>query len=173
MLSFALLAKDLYNIQKEVFGRLLETVRHGLESLEFDIYQVWMKTLKETLLGIIVPGKIVPSPLSDKFRPRLFLSPAFQFDTGGILDLFNQIYNALRGSFIEELVITRVFNELLKLVGAMAFNDLLQRTRLPRVLADGYYQNIRRIEEWCKGHNLPGSIHQLGHLMVHMFSCHL
>ena len=112
VLSFALLAKDWYNIQKEdELGRLLETFRHDLESLQFDIYHAWMRALKGKLTGIMLPGLIVP--------------PAFQFNIEGILGLFDQIYNALRGYFIEELVITRVVNELLKLVGDMAFNDLL------------------------------------------------
>ena len=132
-----------------------------------------MKALKEKFLEIILPRKPVPPSLSDMFRPNFFLPPPFQFNIDGILGLFSRIYVALRGYRVGELVITRVVNELLKLVGAMAFNDLVKRTSLPRSLADEFYQNTRRIGEWCKSHDMPESILQLEHLMVHMFFCHL
>ena len=74
---------------------------------------------------------------------------------------------------IEESIITRAINELLKFVGEMAFNDLLRKTHSPRELVDGLSENIRRIEEWCKIRAMSGSILQLAHLTVRMFFSHL
>ncbi|KAK1089040.1 Myosin type-2 heavy chain 1 [Friedmanniomyces endolithicus] len=61
MLSFVFMAEDWYEAQKkDDFGydRLLETVKHDLESLEFNIYHTWMKVLKKKLQKMIVPAII-------------------------------------------------------------------------------------------------------------------
>ncbi len=58
-------------------------------------------------------------------------------------------------------------NELLRLVGVTAFNDLLMRRNFlswKRGLQINY--NITRIEEWCKSHDTPEGTLQLEHLMV-------
>ncbi|EFR02798.1 hypothetical protein MGYG_05798 [Nannizzia gypsea CBS 118893] len=55
--------QDWYKAQKTdnyEYDRLLEIVKHDLESLEFNIYHTWMKGLKKKLfkMGSYVPGKI-------------------------------------------------------------------------------------------------------------------
>ncbi len=61
MLSFVFLAEDWYEAQKTdnyEYDRLLEIVKHDLESLEFNIYHTWMKVLKKKLVKMIVPAII-------------------------------------------------------------------------------------------------------------------
>ncbi|KAI7517526.1 myosin-2, partial [Hortaea werneckii] len=59
MLSFVFLAEDWYEAQKTdnfEYDRLLEIVKHDLESLEFNIYHTWMKVLKKKQHKMIVPA---------------------------------------------------------------------------------------------------------------------
>jgi len=61
MLSFVFLAEEWYEQQKTEnyeYDRLLEIVKHDLESLEFNIYHTWMKVLKKKLQKMIVPAII-------------------------------------------------------------------------------------------------------------------
>ena len=181
MLSFVFLAEDWYEIQKKddyEYDRLLEIVKHDLESLEFNIYHTWMKVLKRKLQRMIVPAIIESQSLPgfitndgnrflDRFLPA---SSAPQFSMDDLLSLLNKIYKALRGYFIEESIITQAVTELLKLVGVTAFNDLLLRRNFlswKRGLQINY--NITRIEEWCKSHDMPEGTLQLEHLMVRVF----
>ncbi|KAI5849360.1 P-loop containing nucleoside triphosphate hydrolase protein [Morchella snyderi] len=177
MLSFVFLAEDWYEMQKKddfEYDRLLEIVKHDLESLEFNIYHTWMKVLKRRLHKMIVPAIIESQSLPgfitndgnrflNKFLPTSN-TPVFSMDD--LLSLLNKIYKALRGYYIEDSIITQAVTELLKLVGVTAFNDLLLRRNFlswKRGLQINY--NITRIEEWCKSHDMPEGTLQLEHLM--------
>ena len=178
MLSFVFLAEDWYEMQKKddyEYDRLLEIVKHDLESLEFNIYHTWMKVLKRKLHKMIVPAIIESQSLpgfitndGNRFLNKfLATSSAPQYSMDDLLTLLNKVYKALRGYFIEESIITQAVTELLKLVGVTAFNDLLLRRNFlswKRGLQINY--NITRIEEWCKSHDMPEGTLQLEHLMV-------
>ena len=61
VLSFVFLAEDWYEAQKAdsyEYDRLLDIVKHDLESLEFNIYHTWMKVLKKKLQKMIIPAII-------------------------------------------------------------------------------------------------------------------
>ena len=177
MLSFVFLAEDWYEIQKTdnyEYDRLLEVVKHDLESLEFNIYHTWMKMLKKKLQKIIIPAIIESQSLpgfvtadSNRFIPKLLMAnnqPQFSMDD--LLSLFNKVHKAMRTYYVEETVINQTVTELLKLVGVTAFNDLLLRRNFlswKRGLQINY--NITRIEEWCKSNDMPEGILQLEHLM--------
>jgi myosin-5 len=177
MLSFVFLAEDWYEMQKKddyEYDRLLEIVKHDLESLEFNIYHTWMKVLKRKLHKMIVPAIIESQSLpgfitndGNRFLNKfLTTSSAPQYSMDDLLTLLNKVYKALRGYFIEESIITQAVTELLKLVGVTAFNDLLLRRNFlswKRGLQINY--NITRIEEWCKSHDMPEGTLQLEHLM--------
>ena len=185
MLSFVPFAEDLYEFQIKDdydFARVLEIAKHGLESLEFDIYHAWMKVLKAKLQRMIIPA-IIESPS----RPMSFAKdsgwvlgrflsapPVPKFSMDDLLGLLNEIYNVLQGYFIEKSTITQAVTELLKLAGVTSFNDLLLRKNFlswSRVLQIKH--NIGRIEGWCKSHDLPDGILQLEHLLVRMLLCQL
>jgi myosin-5 len=73
----------------------------------------------------------------------------------------------MKSYYLESSIITQTVTELLRLVGVTAFNDLLMRRNFlswKRGLQINY--NITRIEEWCKGHDMPEGTLQLEHLMV-------
>ncbi|RPB05625.1 hypothetical protein L873DRAFT_1661585 [Choiromyces venosus 120613-1] len=177
MLSFVFLAEDWYEMQKKddyEYDRLLEIVKHDLESLEFNIYHTWMKVLKRKLHKMIVPAIIESQSLpgfitndGNRFLNKFITtSSAPQYSMDDLLSLLNKVYKALRGYFIEESIITQAVTELLKLVGVTAFNDLLLRRNFlswKRGLQINY--NITRIEEWCKSHDMPEGTLQLEHLM--------
>ncbi|THY83812.1 class V myosin [Aureobasidium pullulans] len=177
MLSFVFLAEDWYEAQKTdnfEYDRLLEIVKHDLESLEFNIYHTWMKVLKKKLQKMIVPAIIESQSLpgfvtneSNRFLGKLLQSnntPAFSMDN--LLSLLNNVFKAMKAFYLEDFIINQTITELLKLVGVTAFNDLLMRRNFlswKRGLQINY--NITRIEEWCKSHDMPEGTLQLEHLM--------
>lgn len=177
MLSFVFLAEDWYEQQKTdnfEYDRLLEIVKHDLESLEFNIYHTWMKVLKKKLHKMIVPAIIESQSLpgfvtneSSRFLGKLLQSnsaPAFSMDN--LLSLLNNVFKAMKAFYLEDSIITQTITELLRLVGVTAFNDLLMRRNFlswKRGLQINY--NITRIEEWCKSHDMPEGTLQLEHLM--------
>jgi len=178
MLSFVFLAEDWYEAQKTdnyEYDRLLEIVKHDLESLEFNIYHTWMKVLKKKLQKMIIPAIIESQSLpgfvtneSNRFLGKLLQTnsaPAFSMDN--LLSLLNNVFKAMKTYYLEDSIITQTMTELLRLVGVTAFNDLLMRRNFlswKRGLQINY--NITRIEEWCKSHDMPEGNLQLEHLMV-------
>ncbi|KAK5993148.1 Myosin-2 [Cladobotryum mycophilum] len=177
MLSFVFLAEDWYQTQKTdnyEYDRLLEIVKHDLESLEFNIYHTWMKVLKHKLQKMIIPAIIESQSLpgfitneSNRFLGKLLQSnstPAYSMDN--LLSLLNSVFRAMKAYYLEDSIMNQVLTELLKLVGTTAFNDLLMRRNFlswKRGLQINY--NITRIEEWCKSHDMPEGTLQLEHLM--------
>lgn len=177
MLSFVFLAEDWYEAQKTdnfEYDRLLEIVKHDLESLEFNIYHTWMKVLKKKLHKMIVPAIIESQSLpgfvtneSNRFLGKLLQSsnqPAYSMDN--LLSLLNNVFKAMKAFYLEDTIVTQTVTELLRLVGVTAFNDLLMRRNFlswKRGLQINY--NITRIEEWCKSHDMPEGTLQLEHLM--------
>ena len=178
MLSFVFLAEDWYEAQKSdnfEYDRLLDIVKHDLESLEFNIYHTWMKVLKKKLQKMIIPAIIESQSLpgfvtneSNRFLGKLLQTnsaPAFSMDN--LLSLLNNVFKAMKAYYLEDSIITQTVTELLRLVGVTAFNDLLMRRNFlswKRGLQINY--NITRIEEWCKSHDMPEGTLQLEHLMV-------
>ncbi|KAH6603373.1 myosin head [Trichoderma cornu-damae] len=177
MLSFVFLAEDWYQTQKTdnyEYDRLLEIVKHDLESLEFNIYHTWMKVLKKKLQKMVIPAIIESQSLpgfitneSNRFLGKLLQSnsaPAYSMDN--LLSLLNSVFRAMKAYYLEDTIITQTTTELLHLVGVTAFNDLLMRRNFlswKRGLQINY--NITRIEEWCKSHDMPEGTLQLEHLM--------
>lgn len=178
MLSFVFLAEDWYETQKTdnyEYDRLLEIVKHDLESLEFNIYHTWMKVLKKKLQKMIIPAIIESQSLpgfvtneNNRFLGKLLQTnsaPAYSMDN--LLSLLNNVFKAIKTYYLEDTILTQTMTELLKLVGVTAFNDLLMRRNFlswKRGLQINY--NITRIEEWCKSHDMPEGTLQLEHLMV-------
>ena len=183
MLSFVFLAEDWYEAQKTdnyEYDRLLEIVKHDLESLEFNIYHTWMKVLKKKLFKMIVPAIIESQSLpgfvtseTNRFLGKLLPSnnnPAYSMDN--LLSLLNNVYKAMKAFYLEDSIVSQTTTELLRLVGVTAFNDLLMRRNFlswKRGLQINY--NITRIEEWCKSHDMPEGTLQLEHLMVSIPEC--
>ncbi|KAI5862838.1 putative myosin MYO2 [Durotheca rogersii] len=177
MLSFVFLAEDWYEAQKTdnfEYDRLLEIVKHDLESLEFNIYHTWMKILKKKLAKMVIPAIIESQSLpgfvtndNNRFLGKLLASnstPAYNMDN--LLSLLNNVFRAMKAYYLEDTIITQTVTELLRLVGVTAFNDLLMRRNFlswKRGLQINY--NITRIEEWCKSHDMPEGTLQLEHLM--------
>ncbi|KAK3824514.1 MAG: P-loop containing nucleoside triphosphate hydrolase protein [Linnemannia gamsii] len=154
------------------YEQLVSTVKYELECLEYNIFHVWMKSLKKQLNKMIIPAIIESQALpgfitndSGRFFNKLIGSgPTFSMDD--LLMLFNKIWKAMSCYYVEHSVVRQVMTELLKMVGVSGFNDLLMRRNFctwKRAMQIQY--NITRIEEWCKGHDLPEGTLQLEHLM--------
>ncbi|KAF9081470.1 Myosin type-2 heavy chain 1 [Mortierella sp. AD031] len=154
------------------YEQLVSTVKYELECLEYNIFHVWMKMLKKQLNKMIIPAIIESQALpgfitndSGRFFNKLIGSgPTFSMDD--LLMLFNKVWKAMNCYYVEHSVVRQVMTELLKMVGVTGFNDLLMRRNFctwKRAMQIQY--NITRIEEWCKGHDLPEGTLQLEYLM--------
>src|SRR5204862_3303539 len=103
MLSFVFLAEDWYQSQKSddyEYDRLLEILKHDLESLEFNIYHTWVVVLKKKLQKMIIPAIIESQSLpgfatsgSGRFLGEPSQTnniPAFNMDD--LFGLLNNVY---------------------------------------------------------------------------------
>lgn len=166
ILSFVLLAEEWYLSQKEnnhSYSTLLEIVKHDLESLEFNIYHIWMKALKSTIHKKIVPAVIESQSLpgfitneTNRFLGKLISNSnqSLAYMDSLISDL-NRVSLLMKSYYLEDVYVEQVITELVHLIGVMAFNDLLMRRNFlswKRGLQISY--NITRIEEWCENSNL-------------------
>lgn len=164
---------DMGDIEWQDYDRLISIVKHDLESLEFNIYHTWMKELKKRLHKMIIPATIESQSLpgfitseSSRFFNKLLQGSQPTITMDDLLNHFNKVFKAMKSFYLEPSVITQTMTELLKLVGVTAFNDLLMRRNFlswKRGLQINY--NITRVEEWCKGHDMPEGTLQLEHLM--------
>lgn len=188
----------------EAYERLVGIVKHDLDSLEYNIYHTWMLEVKKKLGKMVIPALIesqsLPGFITSDGSGRMFSrmigmgggsnQPAASMDD--ILNLLNKVWKCLKSYYMEESVMQQVVTELLKLIGTIAFNDLIMRRNfcswkrgmsltaycweLTRAAMQIQY-NITRIEgenpvylaltipEWCKAHDMPEGLLQLEHLM--------
>jgi myosin-5 len=118
------------------YERLVQVVKHDLDSLEYNIYHTWIAETKKKLAKMVVPALIesqsLPGFITNEGGGRLFnrllqsnSGPAFSMDD--ILNILNKVWKALKGYRMEDSVTQQVIAEILKLIGVTAFNDLLMR----------------------------------------------
>ena len=162
----------------DAYERLVEVVKHDLDSLEYNIYHTWMIQVKRTLSKLIIPALIesqsLPGFITSDGSGRMFSriiggmgaqsQPAATMDD--VVGVLNKVWKCLKSYYVEESVMQQVVTELLKLIGQVAFNDLIMRRNFcswKRAMQIQF--NITRIEEWCKSHDMPEGLLQLEHLM--------
>lgn len=181
MLCFAFTAEnemlqgtELDESQWQEYDRLVSVLKHDLESLEYNIYHSWIIELKKILYPMIIPAVLesqdLPGFVTNEgtmiFGRMLGGKSDPKFGMHQLLDILDKVHQAMKVYYLEPAIMTQVVNELLKLVGVTAFNDLLMRRNFlswKRGLQINY--NITRIEEWCQSHEMPEGTIQLEHLM--------
>lgn len=123
----------------ERYSNLVKIVRQDLDSLEYNIYYTWMLEVKKRLHKMIIPALIesqsLPGFVTTEGQGRMFSrmlqgmqgtqQPTATMDD--VLDLLNKVYKCLKSFYMEESVMQQVVTELLKLIGQIAFNDLIMR----------------------------------------------
>ncbi|OCF38290.1 hypothetical protein I317_07949 [Kwoniella heveanensis CBS 569] len=165
------------DVDFETYERLIGIVKHDLDSLEYNIYYSFMLEVKKKLNKMVIPALIesqsLPGFITSDGSGRMFSrmlqmgqtnQPTATMDD--ILNLLNKVWKCLKSYYMEESVMQQVVTELLKLIGQVAFNDLIMRRNFcswKRAMQIQY--NITRIEEWCKSHDMPEGLLQLEHLM--------
>jgi myosin-5 len=117
----------------------VDVVKHDLDSLEYNIYHTWMLETKRRLGKMVIPALIesqsLPGFITSDGSGRMFsrmlggiggqAQPTATMDD--ILNLLNKIWKCLKGYYVEDSVMQQVVTELLKLIGQVAFNDLIMR----------------------------------------------
>ena len=123
----------------ERYNKLVTIVRQDLDSLEYNIYHTWMVEVKKKLQKMIIPALIesqsLPGFVTTDGSGRMFSrmlqgmqgtqQPTATMDQ--VLDLLNKVFKCLKSFYMEESVMQQVVTELLKLIGQIAFNDLIMR----------------------------------------------
>jgi myosin-5 len=123
----------------EQYNKLVTIVRQDLDSLEYNIYYTWMVEVKKRLQKMIIPALVesqsLPGFVTTDGSGRMFTrmmqgiqgvqTPAATMDE--VLELLNKVYKCLKSFYMEESVMQQVVTELLKLIGQIAFNDLIMR----------------------------------------------
>lgn len=124
----------------QAFEKLLDVVRHDLDSLEYNLYHTWMVEVKRKLIKMIIPALVesqsLPGFITSDGGGRMFTrmiqgmqgasaTPTSTMDD--ILNLLNKVWKCLKSYYMEESVMQQVITELLKLIGVTSFNDLLMR----------------------------------------------
>lgn len=123
----------------EGYERLVGIVKHDLDSLEYNIYHTWMLEVKKKLSKMVIPALIesqsLPGFITSDGNGRMFSrmigmgggssQPTASMDD--ILNLLNKVWKCLKSYYMEESVMQQVVTELLKLIGTIAFNDLILR----------------------------------------------
>ncbi|RXK42233.1 hypothetical protein M231_00591 [Tremella mesenterica] len=162
----------------DAYERLVSFVKHDLDSLEYNLYHTWMLETKKRLTKMVIPALIesqsLPGFITTDGRGQMFSrmlnsmasthQPTATMDD--IVNVLNVVWKCLKSYYMEESVMQQVVMELLKLIGQVAFNDLIMRRNFcswKRAMQIQY--NITRIEEWCKAHDMPEGLLQLEHLM--------
>lgn len=151
MLSFVCLAEaDLqdgiapggdspYGFDWDGFEHLINAVKHDLDALEYNIYHTFMLEVKKRLTKMVIPALIesqsLPGFITSDGSGRMFtrLVSGLQgkdeqkASMDDILNLLNKVLKCLKSYYMEESVVQQVVTELLKLIGQVAFNDLIMR----------------------------------------------
>lgn len=123
----------------DAYVRLVGIVKHDLDSLEYNIYHTWMLEVKRKLTKMVIPALIesqslpgfITSDGSGRMLQRMLggmtsaNNPTASMDD--ILNLLNKVWKCLKSYYMEESVMQQVVTELLKLIGQIAFNDLIMR----------------------------------------------
>lgn len=125
-----------YPFEWSDYENLISLLRCDLDSLESNIYHIFMKKTKATLSKMVVPALIetqsLPGFTTNDTGGRIFgrlmntpAQPAYSMDD--VLNLLNKVWNALTNYHVEESVVHQIVTELLKMIGVTSFNDLLMR----------------------------------------------
>lgn len=156
----------------EEYVNLVKELKDDFEALSYNVYNLWSKKLQKNLEKIAVsavvvsqslPGFVVPE--SSAFLQK-FLQSNSTYKMDDILTFFNNIYWAMKSYDIEKEVFEDVITNLLKLLDAICFNDLIMRKNFlswKRGLQLNY--NVTRIEEWCKSHHISEASECLQHIL--------
>lgn len=126
-------------IEWEKYAHLVSMVKQDLDSLEYNIYYTWMLEVKKRLQKMVIPALIesqsLPGFITTDGSGRMFsrMLQGMQGNTAptatmdDVLEVLNKVYKCLKSYYMEESVMQQVVTELLKLIGQIAFNDLIMR----------------------------------------------
>lgn len=166
------MSHDMSQEEFEEYLKLVAVVKEDFESLSYNIYNMWLKKMEKDLekkaVSAVVISQSLPgfmAPETSPFLAKMF-SPGVQYKMDDILSFFNSVYWSMKSYFIEPEVMNEVIVELLRFVDALCFNDLIMRRNFlswKRGLQLNY--NVTRLEEWCKGHDIPDGSAYLNHLL--------
>ncbi|BAO40767.1 myosin-2 [Kluyveromyces marxianus] len=154
------------------YVNLVKELKDDFEALSFNVYNLWMKKLRKYLEKIAVPAVVVSQALPGFVVPepsqflQKFLQSSSVYKMDDVLTFFNNIYWAMKSYDIEMEVFDEVITNLLRLLDALCFNDLILRKGFlswKRGLQLNY--NVTRIEEWCKSHHIPEASVCLQHIL--------
>ena len=156
MLSFVCLGEktlgqsssELDDGERKGLEGVFSVVKTDLQSLQFNLFHIWMKQLKTRLHKMIIPAIIesqsVPGFIENHPQPSdpgpQFLSNLLpqsvtrpQFSMDDLIGVFHRVHKAMKAYYLEESIIHQAFESLLHFIDETAFNDLLMRYILAKL----------------------------------------
>lgn len=127
------------------------------------IYMNWIKDFKKRLSTMVVPAVIehqsLPAYICNKNDGGLWGlglgKPNVSFTISQLIAFLDKISSTMKYYYVDEGMYTQVLNELMRVIGATAFNHLIMRKNYctwKRGIQIEY--NVKRLEEWCIGHEV-------------------
>lgn len=166
------LRQEMTDVELAQYERLMALAKQDTEVVMFNTYHLWMKEIKKQLDKMIVPAVVEEQSIpgfqteeSTRFFSKVF-SSGTTATMNDLLLLLTRVYTSMSAFHLEPGYIKQPILELLTMIGSKAFNDIIMRKGFltwKRAVHINY--NVTRIEEWCKGHDMPEGILPLDRLM--------
>lgn len=144
------------------YEQLISMAKSDTATVMFNVYFMWMKEIKRIVDKMIVPAVVEEQSLpgfqqepQTRFLSKLFTTQQ-QPKMDDLITLLTKVYTVLTAFHLEQAYRRQPLVELLNMIGAKAFNDMIMRKNFltwKRAVQINY--NVTRIDEWCKHHSLP------------------
>lgn len=144
------------------YEQLISMAKSDTATVMFNVYFMWMKEVKRIVDKMIVPAVVEEQSLpgfqqepQTRFLSKLFTTQQ-QPKMDDLITLLSKVYTVLTAFHLEPAYRRQPLVELLNMIGAKAFNDMIMRKNFltwKRAVQINY--NVTRIDEWCKHHSLP------------------
>ncbi|KAJ1915867.1 Myosin type-2 heavy chain 1 [Mycoemilia scoparia] len=146
-----------------------------LEAFLSDIYFGWARKLMKDISGYVVPALIEHQELNDYKETESFFSKmmgggnssrASDIMLSHLTRFLTEIWDVMKFYYIDLNITKQVMSEILSEVGAIAFNNLINRRHFCSSYRGMQIQfNVSKIDEWCKAYDVFDNAGNLDRLL--------
>lgn len=119
-----------YSQKWQDYERSIQKVKQELEGFQTHTYCHYLSELKQVFSKLAIPAVIESQSLPGFMtgESNRFFGHSDSSSIDDVLNFLNRIHRTLKSYHVKNFVIEQVFTEVLKLVGVVAFNNLIKRT---------------------------------------------
>ncbi|KAJ1914183.1 Myosin type-2 heavy chain 1 [Mycoemilia scoparia] len=142
---------------------VMSQIMSYIEAFLSDIYFGWVRKLLKDVSGFVVPALIDHQELNDYKETESFFSKmmggganrASDIGLSHLTNFFTEAWRVMKFYYVDENIIKQVLSEILSEVGAIAFNNLMNRRHFCSSYRGMQIQfNVSKIDEWCKTYDI-------------------